>query len=156
MRKTCTPLVPVEYVDYIYRLSETSSGPGRFNVSCSLSWSTGWVPRNTTIYSWKVGEVAHGVLVYSTEFSEEWSKNHFASSRRWIRSDSSGTYRKTFGHGSYTHRMFERRTDVNGGLSVNSEFFQSETMIKREFSRGVNTYFEVYCTQKRRIVAGTI
>ena len=27
-RKICVPLVPVEYVDHIYWLSETSSGPG--------------------------------------------------------------------------------------------------------------------------------
>ena len=34
-------------VDYIYWLSETSSGPGRCTASCSLVESTGWVPWNT-------------------------------------------------------------------------------------------------------------
>ena len=35
-RKTCVPLVPVEYVDFSYWLSETSSGPGRCTASSSL------------------------------------------------------------------------------------------------------------------------
>ena len=40
-RKICVSLVPVEYVEFIYWLSETSSGPGRRTASCSLTWSTG-------------------------------------------------------------------------------------------------------------------
>ena len=66
--KICVPLVPVEYVDYIYWLSETSSGPARCTASCSLSWKLVDV-RGTQDTLGKSGEVAHGVLVYSTEFS---------------------------------------------------------------------------------------